>query len=97
MWLPWAFVADDCVEDGQEFASDGDERDLLGLTACDEAIAASFERRIEARRDHGTDEEDGSHAAAAAADEASAFPLSGLTRPRRQACERSDGAPIERA
>src|SRR5947209_19176161 len=97
LWLPWAFVPDDCVEDGEELSGDCDERDLLWLAACDEPVAACFQRWIEARRDHGADEENGSHAAAAAADEASAFPLTGLARPWRKAGERGDGAAIERA
>src|SRR5947209_4681910 len=97
LWLPWSFVSQDCVEDRQEFASDGDERNLLGLASCDEPIAAGLEERVVSRRDHGADEENGSHAAAAAADEASAFPLTGLARPWRKAGKGGDGAAIERA
>ena len=29
--LPWFLVPDDCVEDGQQFAHDGDEGAFLGL------------------------------------------------------------------
>src|SRR5438270_13196274 len=76
LWLPWAFVADDCVEDGEELSGDCDERDLLWITACDEAIAAGFQCRVEARRDYGADEEYGSIAASDFAEVAYALSLS---------------------
>ena len=36
--LPWFFVPDDCVEDGEEFSGDGDEGEFLGFSCCDEAL-----------------------------------------------------------
>ena len=37
--LPWSFVAQDGVEDGEEFAGDSDEGDELWLSAGDELVA----------------------------------------------------------
>ena len=94
---PRFFVPDDCVEDDEQLARRGDDRDELWLSGGDEFVAKRLEGWIVSRGDHGSHEKRGAHAGSAAADEAFAAPLTGLSRPGREADEGGDLAPIERS
>src|SRR5579863_2967708 len=48
-WLPWRFVSQDCVEDGEQLSGNGDEGHQLGFARDDELIAEPLEFGIEAR------------------------------------------------
>src|SRR5215204_3035394 len=72
--LPWSVVADDGVEDGEEFSGCCDEGDHLGLSGGDEAVAEGLEGWVVTGGGHGSEEEDGAHGGAASADEAPAAP-----------------------
>src|SRR5215204_3354670 len=72
--LPWSVVADDGVEDGEEFSGCCDEGDHLGLSGGDEAVAEGLEGWVVTGGGHGGEEEDGAHGGAASADEAPAAP-----------------------
>src|SRR5947209_1186597 len=97
LWVPWAFVAKDCVEDGEQFARCCDERDELRFSGGDEAVAEQLEIGIVTCGDHGAEEQRRAHAGTSAANEALASPLAGLAGPRRKSDERGNLAPIERA
>jgi len=79
--LPWGFISQDRVEDGEEFSCNSDDGDELGLAGSDEPVTEQLERRIEARGDHGAHEQDPPYVGPAAADEAFASPLAGLPGP----------------
>lgn len=55
--LPWFFVPDDGVEDGQKFAHGGDEGNDPGLAECDEANAKGLEHRVVTAGDEGCHEQ----------------------------------------
>jgi hypothetical protein len=44
--LPWFFVPEDGVEDGEEFSSDGDESELFRLSGVEEAKIESAQNGI---------------------------------------------------
>src|SRR5215208_7818703 len=93
--LPWSVVADDGVEDGEEFSGCCDEGDHLGLSGGDEAVAEGFEGWVVTGGGHGGEEEDGAHGGAASADEAPAAPPPRLPGEGGKAGERRDLAPLE--
>src|SRR5829696_7405027 len=95
--LPWSVVADDGVEDGEEFSGCCDEGDHLGLSGGDEAVAEGFEGWVVTGGGHGGEEEDGAHGGAASADEAPAAPPPRLPGEGGKAGERRDLAPLETA
>ena len=72
--MPWGFVSEDCIEDCQQLAGDGDEGDHFGLAAGDETLMESLQERIVARGDEGALEEGGADAGTASADAALAAP-----------------------
>src|SRR5215207_11678353 len=45
--LPWFLISDHGVEDGEDFAGDGDESDLLWFPAAAQVLIEQFECRIE--------------------------------------------------
>jgi hypothetical protein len=59
-------VSENGVEDGEEFACDGDDCDRFRLSGRDEAIEEGFQERIITGRDHGAEEQCAAHAAPAA-------------------------------
>ena len=73
--MPRSTVPDDGVEDGEEFAGDGDDGDHLRLTGSDQALMECLELGVPARRDHGPHEDGGADGSAAPADEAAASPF----------------------
>src|SRR5215217_4437864 len=95
--LPWSVVADDGVEDGEEFSGCCDEGDHLGLSGGDEAVAEGLEGWVVTGGGHGSEEEDGAHGGAASADEAPAAPPPRLPGEGGKAGERRDLAPLEAA
>src|SRR5208282_2533752 len=95
--LPRFAVAQHGVEDGEQFSRHGDQRDHFLFSGGDEALVEGLEGAIVLHGDQGPHEERAAHAGASAADEALAFPLAGLARPRGEAGERSDLATVERA
>lgn len=48
---PWGLISKDCVEDGEEFAGDGDEGDHFQLAGGDELLAEGLEVWIVPRSD----------------------------------------------
>src|SRR5713226_7643153 len=95
-WLPWGFVSQDCVEDGEQLSSDGDDRGELVFAGGNELVAEQLEGRVVACRDHGPHEQSAAHARSAAADEAFAPPFAGLPGPRSKSGEGRDLAAVER-
>src|SRR5215207_7132768 len=93
--LPWSVVADDGVEDGEEFSGCCDEGDHLGLSGGDEAVAEGLEGWVVTGGGHGSEEEDGAHGGAASADEAPAAPPPRLPGEGGKAGGRRDLAPLE--
>src|SRR5713101_3614986 len=61
-WLPWGFVSQDCVEDGEQLSSDGDDRGELVFAGGNELVAEQLEGRVVTCRDHGTHEQSAAHA-----------------------------------
>jgi hypothetical protein len=94
---PWLLLSDDSVENGEELSGDGDDCDQLWFSGVEEALMEAPERGVVAGGDQSAHEEGGAHLRPAAADEAFAFPLSGLTRPGREPDEACDFAPVEPA
>src|ERR1700744_946792 len=95
-WLPWGFVSQDCVEDGEQLSGDGDDGDELGLSSGDEPVAEELELGIEAGGDQGAHDQSPAYAGSAAANEALAAPLAGLPGPGRQPGKGSNLPTIER-
>src|SRR5271166_2771208 len=96
--LPPRFaVAQNGVEDGEQFARYGDQCDHFLFPGGDEALVEGLERAIMLDRHQRPHEEGAAHVGASAADEAFALPSAGLARPRRQSPQRGDLAAIERA
>src|SRR3954454_23544391 len=95
--LPWFLVSQDGVEDGEEFAGDGDEGDHLGLAGGAEAIAEGLEDGFVTAGDEGCEEQGAAHALAAAADHALALPLAGLAGVGGKGCEAGDLLLVEGA
>src|SRR5271165_3499740 len=83
--LPPRFaVAQNGVEDGEQFARYGDQCDHFLFPGGDEALVEGLERAIMLDRHQRPHEEGAAHVGASAADEAFALPSAGLARPRRQ-------------
>jgi hypothetical protein len=59
--LPRTSVPEDGVEDGEEFASDGDEGDHPWLSGGEKLVAEGAQGGVMAARDHGSDEQGGAH------------------------------------
>src|SRR5690349_7573061 len=74
--LPWLFVPDDGVEDGEEFAHGCDDGDDFWFSGRDETVAEGLEGRIVTGCHQRRHEQDGPHLAASAADETPAAPFS---------------------
>jgi hypothetical protein len=70
---------------------------LLVPAGAEEALMEASERGVVAGGDQSAHEEGDAHLRPPAADEAFAFPLSGLTRPGREPDEGGDFAPVEPA
>src|SRR6266852_1570028 len=58
----WGFVSQDCVEDGEQLSSDGDDRGELVFAGGNELVAEQLEGRVVTCRDHGTHEQSAAHA-----------------------------------
>ena len=94
--LPWGFVSEDGVEDGEELSCCGDEGDHFGFSCSNEALMEGFEKRIAAFGGEGSHEEDGADGRAPAAGEALAFPFAGLPGLGRQPGKACNLTPIDR-
>ena len=95
-WLPWALVSQDSVEDRDQLAGHGNEREDLRFPGGDEFVAEFFELRVVTCRDHGANKQGTAHAFAAATNEALPTPLPGLVGLWCEANEGGDPSPIER-
>lgn len=90
-------VANDGVEDGNEFACDGDEGELLSLAGRDKAIVEGLESGVEASTGNGAHVEHGADVRTAAGDDALPLPLTGLASERSKAGETGGFLGIEGA
>ena len=102
-FAPRSFVAQNGIENGQQLARHRHDRHEFRLAGIDLPLLESAQRRIVTRRNERADEQRRPHARSAAADEALAFPLAGLPRPRgkrgrapRSACGRACRVPAAR-
>jgi uncharacterized protein (AIM24 family) len=95
--LPWLLVSENGVEDGEEFAGDGNEGDHLGLPSCDQAAEEGLQDGVVSPGGHRSHEEGGAHASSSAADEASALPLAGLAGEGREPGKGCDLLTVEAA
>ena len=75
---PWRVALEDEVCGLDELAHDGDDGDLLGLSALDEALGEGSEAVIAAPCGHGGEVEHAAWPAAPAGDEAQTFPLAAV-------------------
>jgi hypothetical protein len=90
-------LSDNSVEMVRSFSGDGDDCDQLWFSCVKEALVEALERGVVAGGDQSAHEEGGAHLRPPAADEAFAFPLSGLTHPGRKPDQACDFAPVEPA
>src|SRR5438477_445926 len=95
-WLPWSSISQNSVKDCDQLAGHGNEGEELGFASGDESVAESFELRVVACRDHGSNEQGTAHALATAANETLTTPLPGLTGPRCESDKSRDLSTIER-
>ena len=93
---PSLCVPDNGVEDDEELSCCRNDGEQLWLSGGGQLFAEGLEDRIVSRGDRGAHKKHGAHACPAA-DEAFTGPLAGLPRPRRQADERGDLAPVKRS
>src|SRR6202022_5041054 len=56
-WLPWGFVSQDCVEDGEQLSGNSDDGDQLVFAGGDEPVAEQLEGRVVTSCDHGAHEQ----------------------------------------
>ena len=98
MWCaPWLAVPEDGVEDDQELAHGGGERELLGFAGGDQALVEGPEPGIVADRDQGCHVEHGAHRRPATPDRAPALHPAAVAGERRDPDERRDRSAVELA
>src|SRR5215217_8884919 len=93
--LPWCFGPDDRIEDAQEATHAGDECDLLGAPAFDQALVMLADDGVPADSGEGGHIEGITNVGSPTGDRASTTHLPGIAVDRRDPDESGDTAPIE--
>ena len=93
--LPWCLRPDDCIEDAEEASHAGDEGDLLGASAFDQALVMLADDRVPPDRGERCHVQSIANVDPATGDGSLAAHLSGVAIDRCDTDESSDTTAVE--